>query len=137
MSTDSRYSPWASAIAVPPPNRQPFASSSGASSACRIAATLRWCGRSNKKPSSAQVLHERVDERQLGRLELAGLDVAPVAFVQAQRFLRAQRLHPVQLPGELGELGIVGEANAGRIGPLGRRLAATAPPRLDQLELEA
>src|SRR5450432_2277835 len=129
MSTDSRYSPWRSAIAVPPPNRHAFAASRSASSARRSASTRRWCGRSNKEPPSSDVLHQRVDERALGVIERRRVHLAPVALVEAEGVLARQRFHAVQLPGQALELWIVGDTN-----PRGKRRLA-ARPALDAAAL--
>ena len=91
MSIDSRYSWWVSTMAVPPPNRHPFARRSSASSSRSTAAIRRWCSSaqtSNRsRPRGGR--EERLHQVALGRASIApGLDVAPVPLVDIERFLR-------------------------------------------------
>ena len=85
------------------------------------------------------MLRQRVDERALGGLERGGVDVAPVALVEAERVFGRQRGHAVQLPRQALELRVVGEPDARRKRRLAARpaLAAAWLARVDELELEA
>src|SRR4051812_39347828 len=98
MSTDSRYSPNRSVMAVPPPNRQPWERSSSASSDSRTAATRRWCARSNKQPAAAEDFREAPDESPLLRRQRLDIDVPPIALIELERFLRRQLRLVLQLP---------------------------------------
>ena len=44
----------------------------------------RWCGRSNKEPTSADVLHQGIDESALRVVERRRVELAPVALVEAE-----------------------------------------------------
>src|SRR5687768_11555004 len=112
-STDSRYSPCASAIAVPPPNRQRLFSSSSASRPSSTRAMRRWCGRSNKQHSLADGGRQVGEQRTLGRVHRVAVDVAPVALVQRERLFGTEFHHGgIELPGDLAQLREVAQADA-------------------------
>src|SRR5215217_7628896 len=111
-STDSRYSPKRSAMAVPPPNRQPRSRRSEPSSASSTCAMRRWCGRSNNGVVSNRE-SQGVDEFTFSRRERRWIEVPPVALVDAQGFARREFLRAVNLPGQFFQPRIVGDADAG------------------------
>src|SRR5258705_12415488 len=106
MSADSRYSPWASTIAVPPPKQQRCLRMTSTSSVSSTRAIRWWCSRSNKQHPRALLVFQTLDEGPLGGRESTLIDIAPVALVEAERFCRLELGIVLQLPGELLELRI-------------------------------
>src|SRR5437588_7860361 len=137
MSTDSRYSPNRSAIAVPPPNRQLWERSSSASSASSTAATRRWWVRSNKQPASAEGFREAPDEVPFLRRHRFAIDVPPIALVKLQRLLRRQLRIIFHLPGEPPELRVVRDRDRRRQPPRRLQRAFAAMTRIEDFQREA
>src|SRR4051794_27686204 len=106
ISTDSRYSPRARAIAVPPPNRHRCLSRSAESSDSSTLAMRRWCARSNKQDSLAHGGNEPLQEPALGGRHRVLVDVPPMALVQLQRLFGRQLAAGREVPSDLLELRI-------------------------------
>src|SRR5687768_11180790 len=114
MSTDSRNSPLARTIAVPPPNQQLCSARSGASRIDSTSATCWWCSRLNKEPPVAVGVRQVLDERLLVVGQRLLVEVSPAAFVEVERLRLGDGGADVGLPCQRAEAGVVADRDRRR-----------------------
>src|SRR4051812_46734980 len=105
MSADSRYSPSASTIRVPPPKKHSALSRKPPSSAASASMTTRCRVRDglNMQDTVPEAHRESPYELALFRLHAAGIDETPVAFVKMKRLL-GREVMPAPVPAEAFEV---------------------------------
>ena len=97
----------------------------------------RWCGRSNKQPSSAQVLRPARSTSAARGLERGRVDWRQLRSYRPSASSGLSVFDAVQLPGQPLELRVVGEADARRKRRLAAGFVAAVRCAGRQLELQA
>src|SRR3954465_6330182 len=115
MPTDSRNSPLARTIAVPPPNQQLCSARSCASRIDSTSATCWWCSRLNKEHPVAVGVRQVLDERLLVIREGFLVEVSPTAFVEVECLRLGDGGAGVGLPCQRAEAGVVADRDRRRL----------------------